>query len=124
MYFTYDGFTHTDGRRCFIFRSIDEYKPTDTFYIEVEMSLFAQNRVPMQEAPMFCLQLLKTACAEGPNCLEKFHRYRIFAEDLRPLIVERSAAAEKKALKALRRAPYRKPPVNSNLSLGARSKHH
>ena len=119
MHFAYDGFTHIEDRRRFVFRSIDQYIPTSVFHIEVEMALLAKNRVPMQEAPMLCLELLKSASAAGPSFLERFHECRIFAEDLRPFLAERSKAAAEKALKALRRSPYRRPPATSNISFGA-----
>jgi hypothetical protein len=120
MNFAYDGFTHQEDRRCFLFRSIDGHEPVDMFSIEVDMSLLVENRVPMQEGPMLCLQLLKTASAAGPIFLERFHKCRIFAEDLRPFLVERAKSAADKALRTLHHRPsYRKPPPTSNIRLGA-----
>ena len=120
MHFAYDGFTHQEHRRCFMFRSIDDRKPTGVFLLEVELALFAENQVPMQEGPMLCLQLLETACAAGPVVLEKYHKCQIFAEDLRPFLVERAKLAAEKALKRLQhRTPYRKPSSASNISVGA-----
>ncbi len=69
---------------------------------------------------MLCLQLLRTASAAGPMVLERFHKYRVFAEDLRPFLMERAKVAADKALKSLHRSPYRRPPSTSNITLGAR----
>ena len=103
-----------------MFRGINGYEPTGVFSIEVEIALFVENRVPMQEGPMLCLQLLKTASEAGPIFLERFHKCRIFAEDLHPFLSERARTAAEKALRTLQhRTPYRKPPATSNISLGA-----
>lgn len=120
MHFAYDGFTQQQDRRCFMFRGIDGYEPRGIFSIEVEIALLTANRVPMQEAPMLCLKLLKNACAAGPMFLERFHKCRIFAEDLHPFLSERARTVAEKALRTLQhRTPYRKPPATSNISLGA-----
>src|SRR5579875_1811772 len=109
MHFVYDGFTHHQGRRSFLFRSIDSgYKSGDVFCIEVDIPLFTQNRIPMQEGPMLCLQLLENANIAGPTFLERFRNYRILPEDFRPFLVERARAAAEKALKAPRRFPNQK----------------
>jgi hypothetical protein len=123
MHFAYDGFTHLEDRRCFMFRGIDELQPMRVFTLEVDMALLAENQVPMQEGPMLCLQLLKTASAAGPIVLERYHNRRIFAEDLRPFLVERAKTAAEKAMKRLQhRTAYRKPPSTSNITLGAPAK--
>jgi hypothetical protein len=123
MNFAYDGFTHQQGRRCFMFRSIEGFESVGIFSIEVDLSLFVENRVPMQEGPMLCLQLLKTASAAGPAVLERFRKCQIVAEDLRPFLTERARTAAEKGLKALQhRTPYRKPSSTSNISLAAASK--
>jgi len=118
MHFAYDGFTHREDRRCFTFRGVDESKSTSVFHIEIDMLLLVENRLPVQDGPVFCLQLLKTACDAGPEFLERFRNYRILAEDFRPYLVERARIAAEKSLKTARRAPYRKPPSTSNLRLG------
>jgi hypothetical protein len=117
MHFAYEGFTHNDGRRCFTFRGIEEHNPVTVFCIEVDLPLFIQNRVSVQEGPMFCLQLLTTASLAGPSSLERFQNYRVLAEDFRPLLVEREKRAALKALKKPPRRPFRKPPSLSNIQL-------
>ena len=121
MHFAYDGFTHNGGRRCFLFRGIEERNPALTFSIEVDVQLLLQNRVPVQEGPMFCLQLLTTASNGGPDCLDRFHSYIVVGDDFRPLLVERERRAAEKALKKPFRKPIRKPSLASNLCLRAPS---
>ena len=124
MHFAYDGFTHDGDRRCFLFRGIEERNPVSAFSIEIELPLFAQNRVPVQEGPMFCLQLLTTALLAGPGGLDRFHSYRVVGDDFRPLLVERERHAAEKALKVRARRPVRKPSYVSNVHLGLPSREH
>ena len=122
MHFAYEGFTHDGYRRCFLFRGINESNHVSTFSIEVDLSLFMQNHVPVQEGPVFCLQLLTTALLTGPNGLNRFHKYRVVGEDFRPMLIERERRAAEKALKKSSRKPLRKPPFASNLHLGTPGK--
>ena len=61
MHFSYDGFTQDGNRRCFLFRGAEERTSAAGFSIEVDLELLLKNQVPMQEAPMFCLNLLTDA---------------------------------------------------------------
>ncbi len=124
MHFAYEGFTHDGDRRCFLFRGIEERSSSVVFSIEVDLGLLVQNRVPVQEGPMFCLQLLNTACVSDPNCLNRFHSYRVVGDDFRPLLIERERTAAEKALKKRSRKPVRKPSLASNLHLGTSSRGH
>src|SRR5581483_1845251 len=98
MHFAYEGFTHDGDRRCFLFRAIEQSASVSTFSIEVDLALFVQNHVPVQEGPTFCLQLLTSASLAGQNCLDGFRKYRVVGEDLRPLLVERERKAAENAL--------------------------
>jgi hypothetical protein len=118
MHFSYEGFTHEGSKRCFLFHGIQERDPVSAFSIEVDLPLFLQNGIPVQEGPMFCLQLLTTALLAGPASLDRFHSYRVVRDDFRPLLVEREKHAAEKALKARMRRPVRKPSHTSNLQLG------
>lgn len=124
MHFTYEGFTQDGDKRCFLFRGIGEHPPTTAFAIEVDLPLFAKNRVPVQEGPMFCLRLLTTASLAGSDDLDRFHSYRVVGEDFRPLLVERERKAAEKALRTPARKPFRKPGFRSNLRLGTPSREH
>ena len=117
MHFVYEGFTQDGDRRCFVFRGIEERNPTNIFSIEIDLQLLLQNRVPVQDGPMFCLQLLTSASVGGPGCLSRFLSYRVVGEDLRPLIIERGRSAEKALKKQFHKRPM-KPSSTSNLRLG------
>jgi hypothetical protein len=119
MHFSYEGFTHNGSRRCFLFHGIQAPDPVNAFSIEVDLPLFSQNGIPVQDGPMFCLQLLITASLGGPAALDRFHRYQVVGADLRPLLVEREKRAAEKALKAQTRRPVRKPAHASNLRLNS-----
>ena len=118
MHFSYEGFTHDGNMRCFLFHGIQERDPVSAFSIKIDLPLFAQNGIPVQEGPMFCLQLLNSALLAGPSSLNRFHSYRVVGDDFRPLLVEREKHAAEKALKARARRPVRKPSHTSNLRLG------
>ena len=115
MHFVYQGFTHHGDKRCFTFRGVEERDPVTVFSIEVDLPLLAKNRIPVQEGPMFCLQLLTAAFTAGPTYLEKFQHYSVVVDDFRPLLIEREKRAAEKAMKKPLRRPLRKPPFASNL---------
>jgi hypothetical protein len=122
MQFVYEGFTHEGDTRCFTFQSKSgtSTEPARVFSIRIDLALFVRCRLAMQEAPMFCLQLLTSASVAGPHDLEKFHQYRVVEEDLRPILVDRERRAALKALKAPARRFVRKPPDTSKFqSVGA-----
>jgi hypothetical protein len=83
-----------------------------------------QNRVLVQEGPMFCLQLLTAANGCGSNNLDKFRSYRVVGEDFRPLLIEREHRAAEKALKKHPRKLQKKPSFTSNLHLGTAAREH
>ena len=118
MHFGYEGFTQHGDTRCFVFRGIEDRNPAILFSIELDLRLLLQSRVPLQDAPNFCLQLLTTASVGEPNCLDRFRNYRVVADDFRPLLMERVRRAAEKASKKPPRTPYRKPPSTSNVVLG------
>jgi hypothetical protein len=122
MHFSYDGFTHHGNRRCFQFRGIEERNPVRAFSIEIDLPLFAQNRVPIQEGPMFCLQMLTAAMLAGPPSLDRLRSYRVVGDDFRPLLIEREKHAAEKALRLRARRFGRTPPYTSNVHLGMPSR--
>jgi hypothetical protein len=124
MNFAYEGFTQDHDRRCFTFRGMEDYHPVSVFSIELDLPLFAQNQISVQEGPMFCLQLLTTALRAGPSFLEKLQHYRVLAEDLRPLLLERERRTAEKAFKKTSYRPVRKPLPVSNISLTAPIREH
>lgn len=115
MKFLYQGFTHKGDIRSFTFHGIEQSKVAALFSIEVDLSLFARNHIAIQVGPVFCLQLLTTACAEDSDFISRLHSYRIVEEDLRPLVMDREQRAASKASRPAPRRPARKPPVTSQL---------
>ena len=120
MQFTYEGFTHNGTRRCFSFRAVEKEIPDRIFLIAVELPLFAKNRVPVQDGPSFCLQLLTRALSAGSGSLDKLLSYQVVNEDFRPLLVERERRAAAEAVKRRARNNYRKPPLASQLRMEKR----
>lgn len=118
MHFAYEGFTHSGDIRSFIFRSIEGYNSANVFSIEIDLTLLARYRVPVQDAPQLCLYLLNTASLAGSTGLSRFHSYRVVGEDLQPLLIERERKAAEKALKKYPRPTPRRPSVASSLRLG------
>jgi hypothetical protein len=122
MHFGYEGFTQRGDTRCFVFRGTEDHNPAVLFSIELDLPLLLESRVPLQDGPTFCLQLLTTAYVATPNCLDRFHNYRVVAEDFRPLLIERTRKAAEKASRKSPRTPYKKPSSASNLHLGTPSR--
>jgi hypothetical protein len=119
MNFTYQGFTHNNSKRCFTFWSKRaESDPITSYFIEVDLMLLSRFRVSVQDGPMFCLDMLKAASADGLKSLTRLHRYRLVEEDFRPLLVEREKVAAEKASRGFMRKPFVKHSRRSNVVLG------
>jgi hypothetical protein len=99
MVFAYQGFTHESGRRCFLFNSVEANVPAMAFTIEVDLRLFVQYKIPVQDGPSFCLQMLTKASAVGSSDLDKLRRYQVVGEDFQPMVVERDRKEAEKTLK-------------------------
>src|SRR4051794_11095998 len=109
MNFTYQGFTHDNGTRCFTFWSTrTEDHPITSYLIEVDVMLLSKLSVSLQDGPMFCLEMLNTASASGLDSLAKLHRYRLVEGDFRPFVIQRAKVAAEKAAKRSLRKPFAK----------------
>jgi hypothetical protein len=118
VHFAYQGFTNERDRRYFTFRE-GEVRPSSLFSIEIDLPLLSRKGVPVQDGPMFCLNLLTTAFLAGPTSLEKFRHYRVVEDDFGPLLIQRAKRESEKAMKkSARRPPFRRPPSTSNIHLG------
>jgi hypothetical protein len=115
MRFLYQGFTHDGDTRSFTFQGIDEHKVETLFSIHVNLPLFARNKVSMQDAPSFCLQLLTNACGSAPEALLKLHQYNVLQEDLLPILMDRERRAQLKSSKSAPRRILRKPSQASQI---------
>ena len=118
MHFAYDGFTQDGSRRSFLFRTVEANTAPDAFSITVDLPLFLQNRVSVQDGPSFCLQLLTRAKETGISLLQGLQTYQVVNEDFRPLQIQREKIKAEKLLKSPGRRPYRKPSSSSNLHMG------
>ena len=101
-----------------MFRGVEERAPVNNFSIDIDLLLFSQNKVSLQEGPSFCLELLTKAFSAGAAYLDQLHSYLVVGEDFRPLLVQRQKREAEKLIKARARTPYRKPPFRSNLQIG------
>lgn len=115
MRFLYRGFTHDGDIRSFNFQGIDEAKVEMLFSIHVNLPLFALNKVSMQDAPSFCLQLLTDAYGSAPDTLGKYHEYDVLQDDLLPVLQDRERRARLKSLKSAPRRVLRKPSQASHI---------
>jgi hypothetical protein len=121
MHFSYEGFTQDGNRRCFLFRAAEERTSGTGFSIEVDLGLLLKNQVPMQEAPMFCLNLLTDASLGEPGSLDRLRSYTVVGDDFKELHVERQRQAAERLSKKATRRPIRKHSNMSNLHLGSLS---
>jgi hypothetical protein len=99
MVFAYQGFTHESGRRCFLFHSIEPNVPVIAFSIQVDLRLFVQYKVPVQDGPSFCLQMLSKASSLGSIQLDKLRSYQVVGEDFHPMVEEREKKEAEKIVK-------------------------
>ena len=53
MVFAYQGFTHDSGKRSFVFHSVEARVPAMAFSIEIDLRLFLQYKVSVQDGPSF-----------------------------------------------------------------------
>src|SRR5947209_3758912 len=106
MHFAYEGFQQNGDSRCFQFRAPGG-RDSELFSIDVELRLFLLHRVPVQDGPRFCLQLLETAWTTGPTLVDRFRNYSVKSEDFQGLLTERAKKLAEKTHKPPRR-PFRK----------------
>jgi len=97
-----------------------EGRDSELFSLEVDLSLFLLHRVPVQDGPRFCLQLLEAALIGDPGLVGRFRNYAVRSEDFQVLLLERARKLAKNIHKPPR-SPFRKPSGGSNLFLGVRS---
>ena len=121
MHFAYDGFTQDGNRRCFLFRASEDHTSAPSFSIEVDLELLLKNQVSMQEAPLFCLNLLTDASLDKPGSLDRLRSYTLVGDDFKQLHVERQREAAERLSKKATRKPIRRHSNTSNVHLGSPS---
>ena len=117
----YDGFQQEGDRRCFLFRANEKSGPGILFSIRIDLDLLLKNRIPMQAAPTFCLNLLTEASQGEPGSLDRLQSYTIVADDFMKIHMERQRQAAEKLSKKPYRRPFRTPSSSSNVRLGSSS---
>ncbi len=113
--FFYKGFNQQGNHRCYSFDAVEERQPTRLCAVWIDLSLFTKYQVSLQGGPMFCLQLLRTACEAGAEHMDGFREYHAVDADFASLMSERAARAAAIAAKRPPRRFVRKPPPSSHL---------
>ena len=108
MRFAYVGFTHERGKRCFQFRRVGDVAPVAPLTIEVDLALLSRNKLSIQEAPLFCLKMLESSAISEEEVSDRFHPYRLIADDFRTLNAER--AGREADLRLRKHISRRRPP--------------
>lgn len=109
MQFSYRGFQQDKGVRQYTFVGVVDRRPDLTFHITTDLTLLAQHRVSIQEAPALCVQLLTQALETGEASLEAYYKYAISAPDLLAFTAPRRAQAAIRASRPPMRVHRPKP---------------
>jgi len=106
--FRYLGFDQLQNARGYRFEAVSKGDPVRQFVVTVDLALFREHRVGIQEGPSLCAHKL---AADLEKCTETEEVHVLTTEDLQ-IYVEARAAAETRKLEARKAAPRRpKPPI-------------
>jgi hypothetical protein len=119
MQLVYMGFTQEAALRCFHFQRVlsqarlTSLPKTVQFTMKADMSLFMRYRIPVQEGPALCLQILTNTLAGAEEGAEMPISYAVTPEHLSNFASARTSVEE---ARAARRKPPRVPfkPANSS----------
>ena len=120
MPFAYMGFTQEANIRHFHFqRVLPRVRGANAgsvvrFTLDADMSLFARFRVPVQEGPAICLQILRAASAGDEQNAAEPASYAVTYEHLSNFASARAQSAEAKLARRRSRPPF-KPSGASQL---------
>ncbi len=120
MQFAYMGFTQEANIRHFHFqRVLPRARPTRIpnvvrFTLNADMALFATYRIPVQEGPAICLQILTAALAGTDEESAEPASYAVTREHLSDFALARTKVEEAKLARRRARPPF-KPSNNSQL---------
>ncbi len=128
MQLVYMGFTQQASLRCFRFQRVfAQARPTNLpkvmeITMKADMALFLRYRIPVQEGPALCLQILNTELAgveeTGEPALQPAF-YAITPEHLSSFVLARTTVEEARAARRKPRAPF-KPSSSSQMKLPPR----
>ena len=87
MVFTLQGFSHRNSVRIFQFLRVDSAFVRTRFTVDVDLKSLAEFHIPMQEAPLLCLQLLENRPEE-----DSVRRLALTKDDMHRFAAARVAA--------------------------------
>ena len=125
MQLVYMGFTQEAAFRCFHFQRVltqarlTNLPKTVQFTLKADMALFIRFRIPVQEGPALCLQILTDALAGSDETALEAVSWAITPEHLSTFASARSCAEDARAARRKPRAPF-KPAAASQLKLPPR----
>lgn len=125
MQLVYMGFTQEAALRCFHFQRVltqarlTTLPKTVLFTLKADMSLFMRFRIPVQEGPALCLQILTDALAGSEEIAIEAASWAVTPEHLSTFASARSLAEEVRAARRKPRMPF-KPSPSSQLKLPPR----
>ena len=127
MQLVYMGFTQQASLRCFRFqRVLAQARPTNLpkvveIVMKADMALFLRYRIPVQEGPALCLQILTTQLelAGSDEMAPEAASFAITTEHLTSFVSARTSVEEARAARRKPRAPF-KPSSSSQLKLPPR----
>jgi hypothetical protein len=125
MQLVYMGFTQQASLRCFRFQRVFvQARPSNLpkvmeITMKADMALFLRYRIPVQEGPALCLQILNTELAGHDESDLEAASYAITSEHLSSFVSARTTVEEARAARRKPRAPF-KPSSSSQLKLPPR----
>jgi|HubBroStandDraft_6_1064221.scaffolds.fasta_scaffold355810_3 hypothetical protein len=125
MQLVYMGFTQEAGVRCFHFQRIltqarlANLPKMVPFTLKADMSLFQEYRIPVQDGPAICLQILADALAGSEETAVAAASFPVTTEHLSNFASARTATEEAKSARRKQRAPF-KPSNASQLKFPPR----
>ena len=125
MQLVYMGFTQEASLRCFHFQRVltqarlANLPKVVQFTMKADMSLFMRYRIPVQEGPALCLQILTDALSGSDENTVLPASYAVTTEHLSTFASARTSVEEAKAARRKPRPPF-KPSNSSQLKLPPR----
>jgi hypothetical protein len=125
MQLVYMGFTQEAALRCFHFQRVltqarlANLPKVEQFTMKADMSLFMRYRIPVQEGPALCLQILTNALEGAQEDTVFPASYAVTSEHLSTFASARTNLEEARAARRKPRPPF-KPSSSSQLKLPPR----
>jgi pyrroloquinoline quinone (PQQ) biosynthesis protein C len=118
MQLVYMGFTQEAGVRCFHFQRIltqarlANLPKSVQFTLKADMALFMEYRIPVQDGPAICLQILNEALTGSEENAVLPASFAVTTEHLSSFASARTATEEARAARRKQRAPFK--PSNTS----------